>query len=138
MMTSKVLREIEAILKANVNITYATMAEKSISLAQETKSVAVYGHQTNSVPDIKRQGALVDSYDFHGFYILVVNVDCVGDKYKVYDIIDDIQKSLLKDTEIWGSLVDRNIVSCEYDNAEFYPKRSAIIGLEVIYRMTCD
>lgn len=137
-MTSRVLKEIEAILESCQDITKVHCAEPTKAIAAETDDVAAYIHQVSKAAELVRPGAFIESYDFHGFYTIILNVDCSLDKYKVYDIVDEVSRSLLKDTEIWGSLVNRDIVSCEYDNAEFYPKRSAIIGLEVTYRIACN
>lgn len=136
--TAELLIEVEDILKANSDLTYVTSAEKTQPLANETNPSAVYISLTNNVPTLVKNSTRIDGYDHHAFFILVVNVDCTEDKFHVYDVVDSVQRSLLNDSGIWTKLVDRNILNTEYDNAEFYPKRSAVIAIEATYRLTCN
>lgn len=130
-----VLLEIKEILQANPSITVVSTG-KVEPLASETSDVAVYIQHPNVVPKSTRNSVNTDGYDYQGYYLLSVNVDCSADEYRVYDIADSIQRSLLSDSGIWGSLVDRDIITVEYDNSEFYPKRSMVIALEVTFRLS--
>jgi hypothetical protein len=133
-----VLLELEEILKANNLIDKVESAKPIIAIAQETAKVATYISFISSSPRSKGTSPEMDNYDFHGFFTITVNADCVNDKLFIYDVVDSIQRSILNDSGIWNHLVDRDILTVEYDNAEFYPKRSAIVAIEVMYRLTCN
>ena len=135
--SAEVLLELEAILQANASINFVDISGPVEPLASETNSVASYISCTNVVPKLYTSGPELDSYDMHGFFVITTNVDCSLDKLKVYDIADSIQRSILNDSTIWSHLVDRDIIAVEYDNAQFYPKRSVVIALEVTYRLLC-
>lgn len=136
--TSEVIFELEEILKANTKIDIVTSCIPGTPLVQDTSKASAYISLTNMVPKIIRNSTELDAYDFHGFFLVTLNVNCEDNKFKIYDIVDDIQRSILNDQAIWGKLVDRDIISIEFDNAEFFPKRSAIIAIEVKYRLTCN
>jgi len=135
--TAELLLELEAILKANTLLNIVVVADKALALAEETNKVAVYANLTNTVPKVTRSSVGMDGYDFHSFFLLTINVDCTNDAMLIYDVVDSISRSLLSDSALWDKLVDRDILSIEYDNAEFSPKRSAILALDAMYRMTC-
>lgn len=136
--TSEVLIELEEIVKANPLFTKVVSSEPVVALPQETDSIAAYILMVNSQPRNKGTSYGMDNYDFHGFYTITLNVDCSSDKLLIYNIIDELQRSILNDSGIWNKLVDRDIITIEYDNAEFYPKRTAVVALEVTYRLTCE
>ena len=135
--TAELLVELEEIVKANSDLVYVASAEKVQPLASETNKTAAYINLTNNVPRLIKNSTKLDGYDNHAFFIIVVNVDCTEDKLLVYDVVDSIQRSLLNDSGIWTKLIDRDIINIEYDNAEFYPKRSAVIAIEVTHRLVC-
>lgn len=135
--SAEVLLEIEAILKANPLINFVDISGPVTPLASEANSVAAYASCTNVVPKLHSAGTQLDSYTQHGFFVIVLNVDCTLDKLKVYDIADSVQRSILNDSTIWTHLVDRDIIAVEYDNAQFFPKRSVVVALEVTYRLLC-
>jgi hypothetical protein len=132
--SAEVLIEIKAILQANPMVTTVTIG-KAEALAAETSDVAVYIQHPNLVSTSSRNTIGADGYDYKGYYLLTVNVDCTADDYKIYDLADSLQRSLLTDSAIWSKLVDRDIITVEYDNYEFSPKRSMVIALEVTFRM---
>lgn len=135
--TKELLIELEEILKANSLITFISVSEKIEPLASEQNDVAVYTTLTNSIPKLNTSGPGLDDYNIHSFFMLTLNVDCTKDKYKIYDVVDSIHRSILNDTGIWLKVIDRDIINTEFDNAEFFPKRSAMIALEVVHRMVC-
>lgn len=136
--SSEVLIELEAILRSNSAFTAVFAAVPVIPLAQDTNQASAYITFTNSMPQLNKNLVGIDGYDFHGFFLITCNVDGAGDKYRIHTVMDSLQRSILNDSTIWSKLVDRNLISVEYDNAEFYPKRSATLILEVIYRLTCN
>ena len=52
--------------------------------------------------------------------------------------MDSISRSILIDEAIWTKLVDRDIISIEYDDLEFAPKREATLIMQARYRLTCN
>ncbi|MCI4436969.1 MAG: hypothetical protein JHC33_09205 [Ignisphaera sp.] len=136
--TSEVIFELEEILKANTKINIVTSCIPGTPLVQDTSQVSAHISLTNAIPKIVRNSPELDAYDFNGFFLVTMNVNCEDNRFRIYDVIDDVQRSILNDHAIWGKLVDRDIISIEFDNAEFFPKRSAIIAVEVKYRLTCN
>jgi len=135
--SAEILIELEAILKANPILSFVGVG-KVIPIAQETNNSAAYILLNNSIPRSKGTSPEIDNYDFSGFILISVNVDCTNNKYLIHDVVDSIQRSILNDQTVWLKIVDRDILSVEYDNAEFSPKRSAIVALEVTYRLNCN
>jgi len=135
--SAEVIIEIVEILKANSDINMVSTG-KVEPLVSETVKVATYVQHPNVIPKLERNSPEADGYDYHGFYTIICNVDCLDNEYLVYDISDSIQRSLLNDSAIWDKLIDRNIIAVEYDNAEFSPKRSVVIAIEVVFRLTCN
>jgi len=133
--SSEVLNEVESILKANPYIDQVVTLEQAVSLVKETNKTAVYINIANIVPKITRQVPDISGYDFHGFFSIVLNVNCKGDKTLIYDIMDSVYRSFLDDQMVWLKVVDRDILSTEFDNSEFFPMRSAIMILEITYRL---
>jgi hypothetical protein len=136
--SSEVLVELEAILSASNLFDTVTSSMPIVPISQELNATAAYITFTNTVPELNKNLTSIDGYDLHGFYLITCNVDCIDNKYRVYDVLDSVQRSILNDDAIWNKLVDRNLISVEYDNAEFYPKRSATLILEVLYRLSCS
>ncbi len=137
--TRDLLLELEAILEANSLITFVGSSITIGPLASEPNDVAAYITLTNSVPRVSKGGSTgIDAYDIHTFFMITINVDCSTDKFRLYDVVDSIQRSLLNDSGIWTKLIDRDVINIEFDNAEFYPKRSAMMAIEAVHRMTCN
>lgn len=135
--TKELLIELEAILNSNSLITYVRTSQGIEPLASEQNTSAIYITLTNSIPKLNTSGPGLDDYNIHSFFMLTLNVDCTQDKYKIYDVVDSIHRSILNDAGIWLKVIDRDIINTEFDNAEFFPKRSAMIAIEVIHRMVC-
>jgi len=57
------------------------------------------------------------------------------DNLVLMDIVDSLESSILNDNKIWKYIVDRDIVSVNYDHAEMAPVRGATIVLEVRVKM---
>lgn len=130
---SDILKELEAILLANPLVSFVGNGIPTVPLASETNDVALYLQCTNVVPKLVRTSTKEDGYNYHMFPIIVVNVDCTEDPLRIFDVVDSLQLSLLNDSQLWNKATDRDIITVEFDNAEFYPKRGAIIAMEVIY-----
>jgi len=135
--TSEILLELEAILKANKEFNKIVVAESQLQTNQETEQVAIYLDITHAIPKVVRAEESTLAYDYSGMFLLTLNVDCSNDKFLLHNTVDSVQRSILNDNQIWGSLVDRDIVTIEFDNATSYPKRTAAIVLEVKYRLAC-
>jgi hypothetical protein len=136
--TSELLVELEDIVKSNSIFAKVTSSEPVVPLAQDTEGVSAYILMPSIQPKNNGIHYGINNYDLHSFYTITINVDCTRDKNLIYDVVDSLQRSILNDSGIWNKLVDRDIITVEFDNAEFYPKRTAVVALEVIYRLTCE
>ena len=135
--TRKVVEEIEAVLKANSLIDYVTTGAL-IPLAQETEEVAVYVSVMNVGLEPVRMSTNASGYDRHMLINIFCNVKCEDDPLKLLDITDSVEKSILTDNAIWTSLVDRDIISINYDDQEHSPIRGATMLFDFSFRITCD
>jgi len=136
--TAEILDELEAVLKASTLLDAVHVSLPTTPIVQETSHVAAYVQLIKTIPRLSSPSPEMDGYDFHGMFLITLNVDCQGDKNLVYDVVDGVQRAILNDSMIWNKLIDRDLIAVEYDNAEFSPKRVATCVLEVQYRLSCN
>ena len=135
--TRKVVSEIQAILEANKDLDEVSVG-KVDPLTSETDSASVYISVESVVLEAERNSTLTDGYDRRMMASLYCNSNCSNDPFAIYDMIDSVERSLLKDSALWKTVVDRDIVMVEFDRQEFLPMRQAIMLVELKYRVSCN
>lgn len=135
--TRKIVQELVAILTASKDLEKVS-SSAVIPLAQETAETAVYVGVVNVTSEIASTGLGLDSYDRNMTVSLYCNVDCKDDDNKIYDITDSIERTVLKDNDFWDTIINRDVVAVEYDAQEHFPKRSAVIILNIMFKLSCD
>ena len=136
MTTRKIIEEIEAILKASSDVDFASTGALE-PLASESNQKAVYISLEEVAVESVRLNTNSSAYDRHMLISLYCNYDGSEDPLGVYDFIDGVEKSMLSDSAIWSSIVDRDIVAIDYDNQEHTPKRAITMLFDFTYRLTC-
>ena len=134
--TREVLEELKGVLDSNADLTFVDYSPVT-PLAQEENSVAAYISLEQEVQSIARQRTDISGTNRTLLIPVTINVDCGVDKLLIYDIINSIETSILDDSQLWDKITDRDIITIEYDNAEAFPKRTAVMLLEIKYRLTC-
>ena len=135
--TKEILQELIAALQSNTDLDSVALVPV-VKLEQELNQAALYVSLEGEILSIERQRIDVSGYTRTLMLPLTVNVDSDADPYKIYDVVNSVEATILNDGPIWDKIIDRNIVTIEYDNAEFYPKRTAVILLEIKYKMACE
>ena len=134
--TREVLEELKKVLESNTDLLFVDYSP-TVALAQELNKTAAYISLEHEVQSIARQRTDISGTNRTLFIPLTINVDSGVDKLFIYDIMNSVETSILDDSLIWDKITDRDIVTIEYDNAEAFPKRTAVMLLEIKYRITC-
>jgi hypothetical protein len=136
MSSRKILEELKAVLEANSEIQKVSLGAL-LPLAQENSSAAVYiSPETITLePDKMHKGSA--GYSRHLLINLYCNLDCGTDPLALLDFAESIESSILKDSQIWSTLVDRDIASVIFDEQELFPKRTCTILLDISYSLSC-
>ena len=135
--TRKLIEELEAILKANSAIDKVSTGAL-VALAQEVEEVAVYISVMNIALEPTRMTTGTSGYDRHMLINVFCNVNCEDDPIRILDVTDNIEASILKDSKLWTSIVDRDLVAITYDDQEHSPKRGATMLFDFSFRVDCD
>lgn len=134
--TREVLQELIAVIQSNTELDHVALVPVA-KLEQETHSSAVYVSLEGEILSIERQRIDSAGYTRTMILPLTINVDSGIDAFRIYDVVNSIESIILNDGPLWDKIIDRNIVTIEYDNAEFYPKRTAVILVEIKYVTAC-
>ena len=130
------LTEIKSVLEATTGVNFVSH-QKIPSLEQEDTFTSVYIQPTvdNFTPYI--QGKALHSYDNNVYIRLLIHTNNTADELGYTVVREDIITAILDDKRIWSILVDRDIVSVVYDDANLYPLRSMEILFEFRIREDC-
>ena len=115
--TRIILEELKAILEANKDTDFVSTGALE-PLASEGNSAAVYISIESIALSPERLQSGTDGYDRNMFVSLYCNYDGSDDPLGVYDFADSVERSVLADSGIWTSIVDRELVALEFDNQQ--------------------
>lgn len=132
----KIVEELKAVFAANADVSFVSTGAVE-PLASESHDVAVYISPEEIATEPVFNTTKSNGYNRHMLVTLFCNVDCTDDNLRVFDIADSLERSLLTDTAIWGSLIDRDIISIVFDNQQSVNKRTVSVLLDVMYRLNC-
>lgn len=135
---SRVLvEELKAILQANPDIDVVS-TDALAPLTSEDASSAVYIAVESIALEQSRLSGVSAGYDRHMLITLYCNYDGTADPLGVFDFVDSIERSVLVDSELWGSVIDRDLVAINFDNQEFAPKRAIAMLFDFSFRIDCE
>jgi len=135
--TRKLVEEIKLILEANKDITKVS-TDAVTPVAAETSEAAVYISLEEIVMTPRHLNTNSSGYDRHMMINLYCNYDSSNDPLDVYTFIDSVERSILEDSTIWVSLIDRDLIAVDFDNQAHAPKRSITMLFDIMYRMECS
>lgn len=133
-LTRQVIDELVELLQANSLKPVVTTNEVK-PLASVTEDVVVDVTLETVVFTTDQNSSGRSGYIRNFLFSLYVAAQCPNDKLTLMDVIDSLESSILKDSQIWEYIIDRDIVSVTYDHAEITPVRGATLVLEVRVRM---
>ena len=134
--TKKVLEELRDIFKASPLDPTVTISDLK-AVSELTDDITIDISLESVLYDMDKSSPGRSGY-LRNFLINVsVGVDCQESPLKIYDVIDELEGSIFKDSELWKNLIDRDIVSVAYDHNKNPPFRGATILMEVKTRLVC-
>jgi len=131
-----ILRDIKAILETIGEVNKVEFT-KAIPVNQEDTFTSVYIVPTADTFELFKNGKGIDAYDNRLYIRLVVNTDNTEEDLLWVSTRRKIIDAILKDSAIWSSLVDRDIVSISYDDGVEHPRRTMEMIFEFRVREEC-
>ena len=135
--TRKPVEEIKAILEA-MNFFEKVSAGKIDPLTSTQTLPAVYISYDSDINEpngkLRNDGG---EYDRMLYLTLEVHLD-LTDKDDLYylDVRDMVEEALLKDNQLWQSVVDRDVIGSKWDTGANLPKKQGEIAL-VLFTRAC-
>lgn len=108
---------------------------KPTPLNTDNKLPAIYIVPTNEAYVNTKNTKTLCGYDNYVYVKLVVNMECTYDLEWIalrHTIID----AVLKDTDLWKGVVDRDVVATVHDEYDNYPRKAFQIAFEFRLRVT--
>ena len=115
-----------------------TIVGKHTPLAQEQSWASAYLVPGADTFKSRELGTGVASYDNSLLIRCIVNVNCEDYGLQWAVVRDEVIQSVLKDSEIWGDIVDRDIVSIIYDDMNSFPLMTMELLFEFKLREECN
>lgn len=135
--TRKIVEELEIILGANEDIQFVSSGALE-PLASESNSSAVYISPETITFRPERLQTASSGYDRRVIVNLYCNYDGTDDALGVFDFIDSVERSILQDSDIWSTVLDRDLIAIEFDNHEHTPRRAVTMVFDISFRLLCD
>ncbi len=130
------LRDLEEILKTVGEVNRVSQG-KVAALSEEDTFTTVYITPEVDNYALFKQGTGINAYDNTFFVRLTAHVDCKGDDLLWVNTRHSIINAILKDSEIWTNIVDRDIVSVAHDDYDNYPRKAMAFLFEFRMREEC-
>lgn len=134
--TKEVLLELKAILEASKLQPIVTISDLK-PLTELTNDLTIDISLESVIYTQETQNSGRSGYMRNNMILVHVGVDCREDPTVLYDTVDEIENSILEDSDIWTVVVDRDITSVSYDHNETPPYRGATILMEALVRLSC-
>lgn len=132
----KALEELEAVIKSVPKVVLVSHG-KPPAITTATAFPGVYILPEAVAFESRVAGKKLDSYDDTFLVHLIVQTDNSSDDLAWTDIEYDILNTLLNDSQIWSSIIDRDIKSIAYDGYENHPRREFMISVSFKLRENC-
>lgn len=135
--TRKPIEEIKAILEA-MNFFNKVSVSKVEPLISDTNLPAVYVSFNNDINEsngkMRNDGG---EYDRMLYITLEVHLD-LTDKDDLYylDVRDMIEEAILKDSQLWSAVVDRDVVGSKWDNGSNLPRKQGEMAI-ILFTRAC-
>lgn len=135
--TRKPIEEINAILEA-MNFFNKVSVGKVEPLISDSNLPAVYVSFNNDINEsngkMRNDGG---EYDRMLYITLEVHLDLI-DKDDLYylDVRDMIEEAILKDSQLWSAVVDRDVVGSKWDNGSNLPRKQGEMAI-ILFTRAC-
>lgn len=135
--TRKPIEEIKAILEA-MNFFNKVSVGKVEPLISDSNLPAVYVAFNNDINEsngkMRNDGG---EYDRMLYITLEVHLDLI-DKDDLYylDVRDMIEEAILKDSQLWSAVVDRDVVGSKWDNGSNLPRKQGEMAI-ILFTRAC-
>ena len=135
--TRKPIEEIKAILEA-MNFFNKVSVGKVEPLISDSNLPAVYVSFNNDINEsngkMRNDGG---EYDRMLYITLEIHLD-LTDKDDLYylDVRDMIEEAILKDSQLWSAVVDRDVVGSKWDNGSNLPRKQCEMAI-ILFTRAC-
>ena len=135
--TRKPIEEIKAILEA-MNFFNKVSVGKVEPLISDSNLPAVYVSFNNDINEsngkMRNDGG---EYDRMLYITLEVHLD-LTDKDDLYylDVRDMIEEAILKDSQLWSAVIDRDVVGSKWDNGSNLPRKQGEMAI-ILFTRAC-
>ena len=135
--TRKPIEEIKAILEA-MNFFNKVSVGKVEPLISDSNLPAVYVSFNNDINEsngkMRNDGG---EYDRMLYITLEIHLD-LTDKDDLYylDVRDMIEEAILKDSQLWSAVVDRDVVGSKWDNGSNLPRKQGEMAI-ILFTRAC-
>jgi len=134
-LTQKVLTELKAILIVSKLKPLVSINELQ-STSEATGDVLVDISLETVLFSLNKSSTGRDGYERTFLINVHVLANCKNDKLRLFDIVDELENDILKDNELWSTVINRDVVSINFDHGET-PYRSATLLVEAVIRLDC-
>lgn len=133
--TQKVLTELRDIISAS-SLSPITTINELQPIASVTGDVVVDISLETIILDLDRLNPGRVGYSRTFLINVHIAANCTEDKLRIFDVTDGIEDSILNDNALWATVINRDIVSINYDQGQT-PYRGSTILVEAIIRLDC-
>ena len=135
--TRKPIEEIKAILEA-MNFFNKVSVGKVEPLISDSNLPAVYVSFNNDINEsngkMRNDGG---EYDRMLYITLEVHLDLTDEDDLYYlDVRDMIEEAILKDSQLWSAVVDRDVVGSKWDNGSNLPRKQGEMAI-ILFTRAC-
>lgn len=135
--TRKSIEEVKAILEA-MNFFNKVEVGKVEPLASDNNLPSIYISYDNDVNEpngkLRNDGG---EYDRMLYLTLEVHLDLTDEDDLYYlDVRDMIEEAILKDSQLWATVVDRDVVGSRWDTGANLPRKQGELGL-ILFTRAC-
>ena len=102
---------------------------KPVPIGIDDSMPSVYIVPTNEAFVNSKNTTCLSGYDNYVYVKLIVNMECTYDLEWV-SLRSTIISAILKDTDLWRSVVDREVAEVAHDDFDNYPKKSFQVAFE--------
>lgn len=136
--TKKPVQELKEILMA-MNFFNEVSVGKVKDLTAETNLPNIYIKFENDINrnNGKMTGASGDEYDRMLAVTLELHLDLTGQDDLYYlDVRDMVEEAILKDSQLWSVVIDRDVVGSKWDSGANLPLKQGEMGL-ILFTRAC-
>ena len=136
--TKKTILELKSILES-MNYFQKVSVGKVEDLNTETILPSVYIN-LDAVTNENNKQMRTDGGEYDRMLLVTLQLHLdLSNETELYhlDVADMVEEAILKDTPLWSTVIDRDVVGSRWDMNQNLPKKQGEIGLSLFTRGTC-